>query len=894
MRKNYYLFFIALLANLILSVNANGQCVELETDGIRQVISGSVDGQSVIYVSEIDGTLSLNTTKGKQFWRIPSERPSVTFRITTADINGDKSDDVLAASSNGAVYCYSSKGNLLWEFRPQLKVRFSQVAVVGKGDKLKIFAAGNNFILYELNRDGEVLSETAIKGAAHTLLSGNFMDKDKECLFLFTLNHDKLNSAFVGFINPDTKKVISKSDINKMCPVSQIMVNDISVVDTNKDGVSELLIAGHSKAFLGYMFVVDSSYKTLLNIKSPAGKQLYAHSFARSLQPLRDEIVMQYGGVLSSYDLKGNLLQKSGKTCGSVIYNHLHCIPSEKILLGCGQVGGDNTLYLYDLTKKKWAVEHEFQGRFAQVEKNIETLYNQAINFKVPSYQKNEKNNFTVVGMSEDDLTKEVAKLNGGDITFLSSGGNFSENTSRDDLVAAIGEDALLLDRRRKYTNTREEIIEWARAKEKAGDDFQIWVGHGTDPFFIRIETIEKMIEVAPTTCKGLIYAEMDNTLDPRVKYFVDEYIPRLANVIRKYNAPTKVYFRYKQMFWAADCHEPIWKEAFFSEKYSDILVPSAEDTNNRLQDLNFAGRVGMYASGYVDNFAIRLINDNPTSWRPFSPGGQRSVSPYLRNAALLAAYGSSHGVLGRIVYLDKEMGYNPFYALIKSGLLPKVNPEDILSINSWLLIDDVNEEYLRRSNDGHNLANYNVEDGDAVVGYSGVHWCGTDISDYDYSKVASGCDYRWLNFIPSMPNGLVAITDIDYRSELDKRKENYLVTDIKDWIVDGKKVKAEDYGSEFKSKIEANAKSLLMTIDGASWGLFRLSDRYARLVLIDPGYIDPADCEVTINLNTLPRSVTDILSGEKLKVKGGKINLTVPAGSMRFIDFEYEKEIMK
>ena len=45
-------------------------------------------------------------------------------------------------------------------------------------------------------------------------------------------------------------------------------------------------------------------------------------------------------------------------------------------------------------------------------------------------------------------------------------------------------------------------------------EPFQMWVGHGNDPFYVRINTLEKILEVAPKTCYGFIYAEMNGTSD--------------------------------------------------------------------------------------------------------------------------------------------------------------------------------------------------------------------------------------------------------------------------------------------------------------------------------------------------------------------------------------------
>ncbi|MFI3321534.1 MAG: hypothetical protein R3Y50_03315 [Rikenellaceae bacterium] len=899
--QKFFSSVFALTALLAGAVDAQATNIVPKTEGIRRVVTAQINGEEMLYISEIDGAVSLNQFNGKSRWRIPSDNPALMFEIIATDIDGDKSDDLLGVSANGSVYAWSSGGKLLWKFSTPEKVRLCQIATVGEGSDMRIFAGGNDYNLYELDIKGNLLSTTAVEGSVLYIESGDFITKGKDDLFVFTLTHDKLHSNFFGFIDSDTKEIIKSGAIGdiykevievseeRLTPATSLIVNKVSVSDINGDGKDDVILTGHSST--GSTYVFDGDLNPIINcFGSKKDGQVYAHAVATSLQPVKEQIAMQYGGIMRVFDLKGNLLATVGERYKGVIFNELVLAPDHKTLIGAGQIGGDNTLYCFDLTKDKWWEEpQELGGRAAEVEDNIATLYAQALKFKRPDYQQKQQNSFTLLGVNPSSIAPEVMKLSEGEIITLSGGGNFSENTSRDHMVAAFGESALKHDRRRKYNNTREEIVEWARQKEAANDPFEMWVGHGTDPFFVQIETIEQMLKVAPNTCRGLVYAEMAGASDPRVVYFVNEYMPRIAKAVRDNNSKTKLYFRYKNMFWAADCHEPIWKEMFFSGKYNDILAPAAEDTNNRLQDLNFAGRVGMWMSGYVDDYAIRLINDNPTSWRPYSPGGQRSFSPYLRNAALMIAYGSRYGVFG-LAYLN-DLSYNPLLALVKSGILPTVKPEDILSVGSWHLVKDIDQEYLERVNNGHNLLKYDVTDTDAIVSVAGVHWCGADIPEYDYSKIASGVNYRWLNFIPPMPNGMVPFTASEYAKQLDKDKVGYVVSDIHHAIVDGKKVEAKEFGSTMKNIVENGGKSLLMRVDNASWGLFKVGDNHARLILIDPGYIDPAERIATINLqNTMPKGAVDILTGEKLSVKGGKMEITVPAGSMRFIDFEYEE----
>ncbi len=882
--------FVAFAATLT-TLSLSAQSVVTQGGSIRCGATATIGKSEMIYLSEEDGALSLNALDGSLKWRIESDEPAVTFEIEACDLNGDKSDDLLAVSGNGSLYAYSSKGELMWRFKTDEISRLSEVATIGSGKDLRIFVGGNNYKLYELNANGELLSTTPISGCVRSLASGRFCDPNKEVLYLHTYSHDKYRSKFFGFIDPVSKSVIKNID-NKKLIASGDMVNDVDVADVDGDGRDDVIV--FSSDITGTVTAINGELEQIFKFKGSKDKQRYAAAKGVSLLPERKEIVMQYGGVMYIISPSGELISSSGKPHKGIIYNEFVWLPKEQKVAALGMVGGDNSLYLYDTNKKSWdAAKHSLDGLALEIEKNINSLYSQTLRFKMPKYQSKSEKPFVVLGLKDEELDPVVASLDGGEIVMVSTSGEFSEGTPRDEIIAKIGQAAEKRDRRRKYKNTPDEIVAWAKEQERLGKPFQLWVGHGTDPFFIQVATLERIVKVAPTCCYGFIYAEMHDSTDPAVQYFAQEYMPRIAAAIRQNKAVTKVYFRYKNMFWAADAHEPIWQDVFFSGKYKDIVTPSAEDTNNRLQDLNLAGRVGMYMSGYIDNFAMRLVDDNPTSWRPLSQGGQRSISPYLRNAVLTAAYGSRHGVLFSIRYLEKPR-YNALFALIKSGVLPMVEPEDILSVGSWHLVKDLDQEHLQSVNEtGHNLLTYTPDDDKAVISKAGVQWCGATTTPYDYSKVSLGVDYRWLNFIPKMPNGMVPITSYASKESLDKAGTEYVVSNLKSGYVDGKNIDAKSFGKTMAECVERGASKMLMRVDGASWALIRVGEKQARLILIDNGYVNPSKKRATVKLqNMMPQSAVDILSHEKISISGDTLELDVPAGSVRFIDFEYSDKI--
>lgn len=878
---------IAALA--LTSMSLAAQSFVTEGNGIRDAVLADIDGQDAIYISEIDGAVSSYTKDGKLRWRNPSKKPAIMYSIRAADIDGDGSDELVTASADGYISAWDDCGKLLWRYNPGRKAWFTDVAVLEDDEGVRIFAGGNDHLLYELDAEGTLLSTTPIEGGVRKIEVGNFLDSDESTLFVKTLRHDKFRWSFFGFIDPDSKKVLSSVEHTQFPELESMMFTDIKVGDVNKDGRDEILLFGSGRASHndgpGVFVAIDGEFNTVSEFAfRPEDKQRYAQTVGASLAPARDEIVIQYGGALYVTDLKGNLLQTGGAAHRGVLFNDLIVSSDGTTLYGAGQVGGGNAVYSYDTASENWwETEHAFAGRMAEVESNLETLYQQVLAFERPDYQPPATQPWVMI--NGPDQNEDVRAMAGTDLLTMPQE-ILQENTDRSALIEIVGEIGNKRDRRMAYDLTREEIVEIARSFEEKGQPFALWAGHSNDPFFLHIETIEQILEAAPTTCYGFVYAEMHNSDDPRVHHFIDEYIPRMAKAMRK-QGRAKVYFRYKNTFWATVAHMSPWDRLFTSKKYSDVIVPATEDTNSRTQEINLAGRVGLLAGGYVDNFAMRLIDDNPTSWRPYSPGGQRSVSPYLRSGVMRAAYGARYGILYDIQYLE-EPGFNILYALMKSGVLPPVEPENILSLGSWHLFKDLDADLIYGNMSHHDVTRYSPKDTEGLLSTSQIHWAGTDLPDYDLSTTL-GAEYRWLNFMPTLPYGMVPIAPWDSREMLEEKGIPYSASTARYGIIDGEEIEAPKFAPQLHDVAKAGQAQLPVVVSGSAWSAVRLDENHVRLILIDPGYVDPQERTATVSFQgDMPSMAKDILSGEDIAIEGASATVTVPAGSVRFIDLTY------
>ncbi|MDF7827123.1 hypothetical protein P4B35_24075, partial [Pontiellaceae bacterium B12227] len=151
---------------------------------------------------------------------------------------------------------------------------------------------GNDYTLYEIDTNGKLMSTTPIEGTVRKIEAGRFLDKKKESLFVMTYSHDKFRWEFMGFLDPDSKKILGeagKNDLSK--DWGSLMVTDMSVADLDQDGKDDLLTFGSTKAGLAQFIAFNGELEEIAKfIGSHKHKQRYAHVYGQSLQPVRDEV----------------------------------------------------------------------------------------------------------------------------------------------------------------------------------------------------------------------------------------------------------------------------------------------------------------------------------------------------------------------------------------------------------------------------------------------------------------------------------------------------------------------------------------------------------------------------------------------------------------------------
>jgi hypothetical protein len=172
------------------------------------------------------------------------------------------------------------------------------------------------------------------------------------------------------------------------------------------------------------------------------------------------------------------------------------------------------------------------------------------------------------------------------------------------------------------------------------------------------------------------------------------------------------------------------------------------------------------------------------------------------------------------------------------------------------------------------------------------TYWAGAPLPAHDFSRYALGIGRRLTNFLPVAPHGLVTIIPDDTDLAGHPRFKRKFSTNGQSFFdAQGKKHGAVAHAPVVAQAIQEAAKDLPVRVQGeVHWSVTRLDTNHVRVVLIDPGYVDPADRDAQIVLQHLAgQTCKDILSGETLPIVDMRIRVKVPAGILRVLDIRHD-----
>jgi hypothetical protein len=332
-----------------------------------------------------------------------------------------------------------------------------------------------------------------------------------------------------------------------------------------------------------------------------------------------------------------------------------------------------------------------------------------------------------------------------------------------------------------------------------------------------------------------------------------------------------------------------MWDDLFSDERFSDIFVPSMEETNSRVQSFSLSGRTGLWMKDAFKTVSGRAVTDNANYNRQWEWGQTQHLSHMIRAMSQRRLQGADLFHIN--IYTENETEMMPFYLMLEKGILPRVRPHEMISMNEIAVgvKSPPDHDYIEHGTNGHDLYKYSPNEPELVVDKLDCYWGGAIVPENDLTRILFNSKRRMTNFIAQSPYGNVATIPANTDLSALQSFSDMVVTDGKFWYDENDNpLSPADFRSTLIEKFETAAEKLPVRVSGeVAWSAIQIDSSVIRVVLIDPGYLDPEDREAVITIkDTTDIIARDILSGEILPIANNKINVTVPMGILRVIDF--------
>ena len=904
----------------------------IETDyTISKVRSANNSNGSYILASSYEGTLMGISLDGDIFWENKLSG-FMNHDIWAGDLDRDGNDELLAANADGTLYCLNNSGELRWKFRKNNAPLYSVCTII-KGEEIFAVVGGFDKSVYYLSADGELVMELKSstysnekarvnKLASHSVPDGqehlaNFlrpmsMEDGSQRLILHGINNSMAARGSIYVFEPLDETPLFTETIKQGKPYGHMSIGDL-----DGNGEQDVILGPSAMLNKSILTVYNSKSQVAFPFRKLKSKKLenFGYRVAQSEVVIQDDSPILFtliGNNIVLFDLKEDL--KPVEILGTrYSFNDMWKIENEnKIILASAQSGG-SAIHVLDLDNENWKKSYENltpPGKIQSILDNTEVVKKDLKKFKRPNDTREPVPVYLMAEALKTPKLKAIANelsSNYSSPIFLNgAGGNKAENFDRSHFTNEKYK--IKRDGRRTYSMTQKEALDGIIPRFEGSPGIAYWGGHGNDPFMFQPSTTMKVLDAAKGKKTVLIYPELEDHSDD-FQFVLDNMMFPIARHAQKNNGI--MYLRNKHTFWLGSVYRSAWK-GLLSGEFSDVFVPSMEETTDKSMELSLSGRLGLWASGAVDSWGTRCARDNASFDRLRQHGHQELPNHFLRNMVYHASYGAQYM---HNFSVDQEY-MSLLWELIAKEALYVPKREEVLSFSPvHLSMKEPDEYYMEESTNAKWLTFYDEQkdkENPRVFSHLGGSWPGAPVTEWDFSKYAAGQNERRLNFLSTYNNGLVMITPpqegvfadtdaprgklVDHLHPIYKNIMKEYITDGRDYhSADGKEIYAPD---EYYKVIEKDIKekSLLLPIivkGDVAWVAAQTGKKNIRLTVIDNGYINPNDREATIHFNSVyPVKLTNILTGEEIQVSNGKAQVTVPLGMFVFFDVELDKSL--
>lgn len=891
-------------------------------------IKGQKKPGTLIIGSTYDGEIVGMTYTGDVRWMTPLSGLMV-HDLWCADLNRDGTDEILAANADGKVYCLTIKGEVRWSFAPNqsehIPPMYAVCAVRGKDRKTYVVCGGFDKNIYYLSAYGKVVKTIESKtysidkpwgaerkyGAGHI---SNFLRPvpQKSGYDLLAVEGIMNHMQSAGTIYEFEPLADQPQNIHKVGRIRG--AGDFRVCNPEENG--HVYFVGSSALGDQSVVRIDSKNgeRTLFEPRG-IGSNGYRVSQVDTIPDGDSYKVFILCGshiILLDPDMNPKTQKKFGS---NYAYNDVwQDRTNNTVLLASAQSGG-SCIHVIDLNDPQWGqafMDLEPPGKIATILENAANTWTNLATFTAPDWERKPVPVYLSAAPRSHPVAANIIENYDSPVFLKSVYGPVQSTNWRYQAETYLNNDYYrkAMDHRMKHTLTQEQVLERFKPEFEGVPGISYWAGHGNSPYYFQPETHMKIMDLAQGKKTVMIWPEM-NGAQERFQFVMDDLIYPVARYAQTHNG--NIHIRNKGVFWSGAVYLPAWSR-LVSGEFADVFITSMEETTDKTQDLSIAGRLGIWASGALNEWGMRTSRDNPSFDRAREHSYQKLSNHFLRTMVYSYALGATHS---QNTYTHADH-MSLAWELIAKGALYIPKREEIVSFNPvHLSMTQPNEQYLEEA-ENHKFsifyAREKEEQNPMVFSRMNASWMAAPVTEWDFSRYASGVKDRRQNFIPPFPNGMVLITPpqegvfadldaprgklTDHLHPLYRHCMKEFITDGRDYLsADGKKRTPADKGyKKVEALIQAGAKQLPLNVSGdVAWVCAQTAPNHLRLTLVDSGYINPELRTATVSFHTVkPLVIRDVLSGEKFDCKNKThINIEVPLGLFRFIDIEFEGDIL-
>ncbi len=933
------------------AVGAVSALVPAKTEDIVSVDTGhtltkvryaNYNNKSIVVASTYEGGVVAYSNAGKPLWE-NTLSGYMNHDLWSADITNDNKDEILVANADGSIYCLSDTGEILWKFKKNDAPMYAVTVIKDKG-KNYIVAGGYDTNIYYLDDKGKLIktlpTSTYSKAKAwfkrdttevtkdtrlpkNNIEIANFLRpiKDKNGNSILVV-HGAINSmqssGYLHFFSPLADKPLKTITLKE----GKSPIGDLRIVDADNDGYEDVVL-GSTKMKGQNVSIYSLAKDQQITYPLPKLNKAFGEFGYRVAQTEiiknhdKNQLFILYGDLFTVLPITiANAKDKSNAKDtvkiyrGNYSYSDLWRDPlTGNLLLASAQSGG-SSFHVINTSSSTWRESLESlsaTGRLAEILNNTEALKSKLANYKA-NKNVNKKNPVYLMSDYQKTQKKQIDLVTESyeSPIFLGYGSLGSEGYDRSVIKNKVYRGKQ--DKRQKYNLSQEQILNRAKSLYFDTPGAAFWGGHGNDPFFRSLDTHKKTLSISGDKKTVMIFPELAK-YDDNFEYVLSDFLFPLADEFKKFDA--NIFLRNKHIFWQSMIYKRGWAN-LVSGNYADVFVPAMEETTDKSMDLSISSRAGLWASGSVNQWGTRFSRDNTSFDRLRQHSHQMVPNLALRQFVYHIANGATF--INNFAY-DNEYLY-VLWDLIGKGILYTPKASEILSYSPvHLSMLEPDGHYVDEGNNVKwlNIFDQKIEDDNPMV-FSRLNgsWPGAAVTQWDYSRFASGVKDRRLNYLPAQPHGMVLITPpqggvfADKKAKRGRLSDNLhpiyknimteFYTNGRDYVsADGKeKYSAKTHYKKVAQTINEKSRLLPVIVKGdAAWVVAQVAPTTLRLTLVDGGYINPKSSTVNVQFNGItPTKVIDVIDNVVFAVKNNQTTIQIPAGLFKFIDIQLAKPL--